>query len=489
MTSTSTSSIKSLYLEDFQSHARTKVDLAPPGGLTVIVGATDSGKTAIVRALRLLFYNVPQGADYIRVGRATATVALEMADGTKVVRERSKAVNRYRIAQPGSSPQTLEGFGASVPLEVQELTGVRTVSIGEALDLTLNLSEQLDGPFLGNKTVSGPARAKVLGALANTEEVDEAQRTLGVDLHRAGQVVSGLLDEISGLDRAIAGYDYLPALASQIEALDAILEAVRGHQARLASLEALRARLAEIDPQRARALETLARWKGLSEAVSHAERAEGALTKTRALTACRSSLESVTAQRGQWSQFLSRWANLPAASDLVARAAADYARAQTLSGLMDYLAVTMTGLERTRAALRRWAGLPEADALSSRCSTVLAKVQSLRDIRLRLTGLEAEASRVAQARARWAGIAEAQSLLSTIVEVSSRLSALNGCRDSLARGHATRAAAEADLDRHSRALDDARAQYADALVALGRCPLCGSAVDPASIRTHMKEVA
>lgn len=482
-------SVKSLFLESFQGHSKTKIDLPGPGQLCVIVGPTDSGKTAIVRALRLLTYNAPQGLDYIQVGKTTATVAIEMSDGTRVARERSKSVNRYRIARPGEQPQVLEGFGSGVPLEVQETTGVRVVGIGESLDLTLNLSEQLDGPFLGNKTVSGPARAKVLGKLAGTEEVDKAQETLGVDLYRAGQEEKRLQDEISGLDTAIAGYDYLPSLAGQIEELTRVLEEARDRQARLVSLETLRSRLAEVQPRRAQALATLGGWGGLPAAVSHVERAESCLTTTRTLTIRRASLESVTAQRGQWGQFLARWANLPAANDLVTRAAADHARTEVLGGLMDYMATTTAGLERTRAVLGRWIHLREADALSSACSEALARTRNLRDLGLRLAGLEAEASKADRARAQWAGVAEAQSLASSVVEISSRLSALVGPHDSLSRVLGARGLSMADLDRHSRALDNARCQYAEALVALGRCPLCGSTVDPASIRAHVREVA
>ena len=37
------------------------------------------------------------------------------------------------------------------------------VEIGEGLTINLNMAEQLDAPFLGGKSTSGTARAKVLG--------------------------------------------------------------------------------------------------------------------------------------------------------------------------------------------------------------------------------------------------------------------------------------------------------------------------------------
>lgn len=435
------SSIRSVYLEDFQSHDKTKIELAPAGGLTVIVGPTDSGKTAIVRGLRLLMYNVPQGTDYIRVGRSTATVAVEMSDGTKVARERSKSVNRYRIARPGQSPQVFEGFGLSVPLEVQDATGVRTVSIGDTLELALNLSEQLDGPFLG-KAVSGPAKAKILGALAGTEEVDEAQRAVGLDLHRAGQDESRLADEIRTLDAKIAEYDYLPRLAEQISALESILTSVKEVQRRLSDLESAKAKLEGIDSQKTQALSVLVRWGGLYEATFHVESAESALIKMQTLSGLRSSLASIAAQRGEWETRLTRWANLDT-----------------------------------------------AEACASVCSDALSKLD-------RLYGLSQQIDRVAVDKAacfwtlrRLVGHADAEAVVSTIPDLTVRLVALGQHADALTRIRQARVVAEADLDRHTKALGDAQSLYVDTLIQLGTCPLCGSAVDPESISLHIKEVA
>ena len=135
---------------------------APSRQLTVIVGPSDSGKTAIIRALRWLYYDIPRGTDFISVQERSARVTLSLADGNKVVRERSRTTyNRYLV-----NDQRFEGFKNIVPAEVMENTGVRPVTVGD-LVLNLNLAEQLDGPFLG-KSVSDPARAKVLGKLAGT---------------------------------------------------------------------------------------------------------------------------------------------------------------------------------------------------------------------------------------------------------------------------------------------------------------------------------
>ena len=60
--------IKSIELQNFQSHVKTIIEPAGPGFLTVITGPSDSGKTAIIRALKWLLYNQPQGAEFTRTG-------------------------------------------------------------------------------------------------------------------------------------------------------------------------------------------------------------------------------------------------------------------------------------------------------------------------------------------------------------------------------------------------------------------------------------
>jgi len=54
--------IRSLEIENFQSHELTKLDLHK--GLNVIVGPSDQGKSALIRALRWLCYNEPKGTDF-----------------------------------------------------------------------------------------------------------------------------------------------------------------------------------------------------------------------------------------------------------------------------------------------------------------------------------------------------------------------------------------------------------------------------------------
>ena len=166
--------LRRVVLENFQSHRYTELVLAPT--MTVLIGESDQGKSAVVRALRWLLYNKPQGADFMRVGADYCRVAAEFDDGLVIIRERRGKTNRYEIRRSGQEPQVLEGFGREVPAEVEELTDVRPLRL-EGTSFELHVAHQLDPPFLLKETPA--TRARAVGHLSGTQLFDAAEKRAG----------------------------------------------------------------------------------------------------------------------------------------------------------------------------------------------------------------------------------------------------------------------------------------------------------------------
>ncbi len=248
--------IKNIEMINFQSHKHSIINF--DSGLNVIVGPTDSGKTAILRAFRWVAYNTAPG-DFIRVGASKAIVTITVENEgkiQKVTRERSRgSINRYIITDENGNEKVLEGFGTSVPLEVQKILGVREVDFG-GVTLRPNMLEQLDGPFLG-KSVSAPNRAKVLGKLAGTEKIDKANKELGTDLYRKGQEEKRIQKDLKQLEESISEYDYLPAMKERIDTLEDILEKLKKDQEIHTKLVSLKNNLANIKREYGRMLHIL----------------------------------------------------------------------------------------------------------------------------------------------------------------------------------------------------------------------------------------
>src|SRR3972149_7677268 len=72
--------LRRVSVHGYQSLEDVDLELAP---LTVIVGPSRSGKSALVRALRSAFFNAT-GAAFIRRGARAATVVLLFDDGTEL---------------------------------------------------------------------------------------------------------------------------------------------------------------------------------------------------------------------------------------------------------------------------------------------------------------------------------------------------------------------------------------------------------------------
>lgn len=345
--------IKRIELQNFQSHVKTIIEPAGPGFLTVITGPSDSGKTAIIRALKWLLYNQPQGAEFTRTGASMVRVAVDYAGGVTVVRERTASTNRYKILQPGTEkPQVFEGFGSSVPLEIQNITGIRPIKIADQ-ELLLNLSEQLDPPFLGQKSTTAPARAKILGKLAGTEEIDVAGAGVGKDLYRRGQDEKRLEAEIKDLETKIQEYAWIEKLAEKITALEQLVTRIKDAQARRSALEALKTRLAEIEKQETSIRAILKRWKELPRIEATVSRAEAALERLKRLKGLSERLNSIWLSIGYAEATLRRLQVLDDAGHIVTRTEKELARAKALHSIRVKLGQIDADLKLCRVELQK----------------------------------------------------------------------------------------------------------------------------------------
>jgi exonuclease SbcC len=143
-----------LRVVNFQAHGKLAVDFSP--GVTCLVGKTDAGKSAVLRALRFVCLNQPQGVEFIKRGKRECSVTLEF-DGRVLKRVRGKSTNYYEL-----DGKKFQAFGAGVPPE-----------IAEALRLSeMNFQGQFDGPFwLGDPA---PKVARELNQVVDLGLIDDA---------------------------------------------------------------------------------------------------------------------------------------------------------------------------------------------------------------------------------------------------------------------------------------------------------------------------
>ena len=195
--------IRSIRLSNFQSHKDTVLELVP--GINAICGESDSGKTAIIRALNWLVTNRPSGAAFQRHGTKETEVGLITDDG-ELVRYRTAKANGYRI-----NGTDLSAIRTDVPEEVAKLLGI---------DSDLNMQGQLDAPFL--LSMSPGEVAQTLNRIAHLDEIDTALFNVAKRLRDKGAELKAAQAQQASLEEQHQQFAYLDRMESDVAELELV---------------------------------------------------------------------------------------------------------------------------------------------------------------------------------------------------------------------------------------------------------------------------
>jgi len=200
--------IERLLIEDFQAHHKLAIDLDP--AVTTIVGPSDAGKSAVIRALIWLATNRPLGDTFIRDGVKQARVTLHV-DGHEIVRTRGKSINTYSI-----DGEELKAFGNDVPEGIANFLNLSNI----------NLQHQHDAPFWFSKTAGEVSRqlnqivdlSIIDHTLGNLEQVHRATTAEVLSLEQQEEQAKEERSALSWVRKAQGDLDKLEEREEQWEA-------------------------------------------------------------------------------------------------------------------------------------------------------------------------------------------------------------------------------------------------------------------------------
>lgn len=165
--------ISKVTIKNFQSHEDTTLEFS--SGLNIIVGESNNGKTAILRAIMWVIDNQPLGTDFIMAGKDECSVTIAFDDGTSITRGRTRKDTGYYDIYYYDENGTLQrgqyrGFTNAVPIEVANVHQMPKVNITKDIETHLNVLSQLDPPFL--ITESPMVKASAIGRITGTHVLD-----------------------------------------------------------------------------------------------------------------------------------------------------------------------------------------------------------------------------------------------------------------------------------------------------------------------------
>lgn len=192
--------IQSLCISNFQSHKHSTLDFDP--GVNVIVGSSNSGKTAIIRSLRWLLTNRP-GGDAFRSHWGGATkVELTTTDGDTITRSKDKE-NEYKL-----NKSVFHAFNTDVPEEIRKCLNMTEV----------NLQQQLDQPFLLTSTPGEVAQH--FNRIAHLDNIDTSRKAIQSLIDGINRSIKHTEEELKKAQELLPAFDYLERAEVELEVLE-----------------------------------------------------------------------------------------------------------------------------------------------------------------------------------------------------------------------------------------------------------------------------
>ena len=228
--------ITKIEIKNFQSHKNTVLEFDK--GVNVICGESDNGKSAVIRAIRWVVENQPQGTEKINSNwnedfKEPLSVKLYTEKGY-VERIRDKKRNGYNICKNGEKEIVFDAIGKGVPKEVTDFLNVSDVnfqfqldppylltkSAGEAskylneivhldsIDKIMSIADSDKRQLSSEQKIVESDIKKLEEELKNTEWIDEAER-LYTRVSKYDEHISSSNDELIGLNEQISEHESL----------------------------------------------------------------------------------------------------------------------------------------------------------------------------------------------------------------------------------------------------------------------------------------
>ena len=218
------------------------------GQLTILVGAGDSGKSSLLRAFRALCLNDAHDLD-IRHHQKQLEVELTFEDGTVIQYWKKKGQGgcytlEYDEVNEGRVGVEFSKTAGQVPPQIAEYLGIGLINLDAQTELTPQLSDQHDTPFILWET--GSKRARILGKATRLDTVVTAQMACKKERDEATSMVKECVSslEVVCVNRnIIPDYKSMGLTLEQCSADIDLIDAETAHADRALELDDL---LAEV---------------------------------------------------------------------------------------------------------------------------------------------------------------------------------------------------------------------------------------------------
>ena len=206
--------INSILINNFQSHKKSSIAFCD--GVNVIQGVSDSGKSAIIRAILFVIINRPIGTDQIvshfaidKKNKIIDELSVKIStDKGTVIRRRTSNDNEYILKLPGHNDNYFKAVNKCVPDEINNFFNI----------IDLNVQMQHDPPFLLSQS-SGDVMAYI-NKIVRLDVIDTVLGNTESARRETNKKIKETDCEKKELEKKLEDYDWIGQAQKLAVALD-----------------------------------------------------------------------------------------------------------------------------------------------------------------------------------------------------------------------------------------------------------------------------
>ena len=384
--------IPRIRIQNFQSHKDTEIHLSP--GLNVVIGSGDSGKSAILRAIRwnqsnrIRHDDRPMGDSYVSdwAKSTSAKGAVTLLEDCRVTIDKPEGTcSRFREAPKAKGDkerngydlngQRFEAIGVSVPEQVSEFFNWSEV----------NVQKQQDQAFLLSKGAGEVAT--FLNKTVRLDSIDTHIQAAGALLRQDKAALVLLQSKQADDQRALEALAWVPGIQARLDALDTLVQAREAVETKVRKLQWLRGQIEELE----------ARIKDTETIVSLEPRAR----ELRRLNDWRRGLMDQRRRLMEASEQWAKWEDVLKASEGVVKLGS---RVQALRDLMEKRQGFLDIGQVLHEFKGRWVVMETTEAKARSILMLEPRVRALRADWERAKALRLQGTLLRDLVERWSGI-------------------------------------------------------------------------------------
>ena len=206
-------------MQNFESHEDTEIEFTE--GMNLIVGQSNSGKSSILRALRMVVDNewnkdmVRNGYEYCRVRVTT--------DKGWVEAERGEKVNRWKCQENEGELQEYKKVGTNVPELATKILGMGQRERGAGIKELPNFQSQLEKHYMlseiGEKKSTSGLVAVMMDNAIGLGGMEELIKDFSTDMQRDRKWMSSTQEDIENIRKGMIDETIFESYGKQVESI------------------------------------------------------------------------------------------------------------------------------------------------------------------------------------------------------------------------------------------------------------------------------